>query len=97
MAPQGRPFRLCADNLIRSEDEIRSVEWPDVLRGGPEGTAPTLFTWSFPFASSLDVAQSAKRLELFGSQSDLATGGEACRQRLVRLPLRLEKLGVLLH
>ena len=39
----------------------------------------------------------AQRLELFGRKRHLATGGEACRQRLVRLPLLLEERGVVLH
>ena len=46
---------------------------------------------------SLNVAQGPKRLELLGRQSDALRPREMLSQRLVRLPLRLQKLRVLLH
>ncbi len=34
------PATIQPSNPLLCEDEIRSVEGPDALRGGPEGTAP---------------------------------------------------------
>ncbi len=36
-----RAHRWLSAASLPYEDEIRSVEGPDALRGGPEGTAPT--------------------------------------------------------
>jgi len=39
--PRERELLFRLSYPLPYEDEIRSVEGPDVIRGGPEGTAPT--------------------------------------------------------
>ncbi len=47
--------------------------------------------------ASLDVAERAQRFHLLRGKKRLAAAGEVQGQRLVRLPLRFQELGILLH
>ncbi len=91
LSPLSLRGRTGGEGAAGEKNEGPAAVGADSHVASSEGAAPKepphAVTRAFPFASSLDVPQRAERPELLGRQRHLATGGEACRQRLVRSPV----------